>query len=55
MHFELSPLIVWNALWKVNTYSEFHVYTFSNNRDMRKCQFYLSQKRGLILKKNNAF
>ena len=38
MHFELSPLIVWIALWIVNTYSEFQVNIFSNNRDMTKCQ-----------------
>ena len=32
MHFELSPLILWIALWIVNTYSEFQVNIFSNNR-----------------------
>ena len=34
MHFELSPLIVWIALWIVNTYSEFQVNIFSNKRDV---------------------
>ena len=39
MHFELSPLIVWIALWIVKKYSEFQVYSiFSNNRDISKCQ-----------------
>ena len=37
MHFEFSPLIVWIALWIVNTYSEFQVNIFSNNRDITKC------------------
>ena len=32
MHFELSPLIVWIALWAVNTYSEFQENIFNNNR-----------------------
>ena len=36
MHFELSPLIVWIALWIVKTYSEFQVNIFSNNRDIEK-------------------
>ena len=36
-HFELSPLIVWIALW-MNTYSECHVNIFSNNIDVTKCQ-----------------
>ena len=36
MHFELSPLIVWIALWIVNTYSKFEVIIFSNNRDITK-------------------
>ena len=35
--FELSPLIVWIVLWRVNTYSEFQVNIFSNNRDIKKC------------------
>ena len=39
MHFELSASIVWIALWIVNTYSEFQVNIFSNNRDITKCQF----------------
>ena len=38
MHFELSSLIVWITLWIVNTYSEFQVNIFSNNRDITKCQ-----------------
>ena len=38
MHFELSSLIVWIALWTVNTYSKLQVNTFSNNRDITKCQ-----------------
>ena len=28
MHFELSPLIVWIAVWLVNAYSEFQVNIF---------------------------
>ena len=38
MHFELSPLIVWVALWIVNTCSEFQVNIFSIDRDITKCQ-----------------
>ena len=38
MHFELSPLIVWIALWMVNTYSKFQINIFSNHRDITKCQ-----------------
>ena len=38
MHFEVSPLIVWIALWIVKTYSEFQVNIFSNIRDITKCQ-----------------
>ena len=38
MLFELSPLIVWIALWIEKTYSEFQVNIFSNNRDITKCQ-----------------
>ena len=38
MHFELFSLIVWIALWIENTYSEFQVHIFSNNRDSTKCQ-----------------
>ena len=41
MHFELSPLIVWIVIWITNTYSEFEVNIFSNNRDMTKCQCFL--------------
>ena len=40
MHFELSPLIVWIALWIVNKYSEFQVNIFSNNQDITKCEFH---------------
>ena len=36
MHFELSPVIVWIALWIVDTYFEFHVNIFSYNRDNTK-------------------
>ena len=36
LHFELSLLIVWIALWIVKTYSEFQVIIFSNNRDITK-------------------
>ena len=52
MHFELSPLIVWIALWIVNTYSEFQVYIFGNDRDITKCQsfVFLSGRRGIILR-----
>ena len=39
MHFELSPLIIWIALWIVNTYSKFQVNIFSNKRNITKCQF----------------
>ena len=39
MNFEMSPLIVWIALWKVNTFCEFQVNIFSNNRDVTKYQF----------------
>ena len=38
MNSELSPLIVWIALWIVNKFSEFQVNIFSNNRDITKCQ-----------------
>ena len=38
MHIELSLLIVKTALWTVNTYSNFQVNIFSNNRDITKCQ-----------------
>ena len=37
MYFEWSPLIVWIALWMVNTYSKYQVNIFSNNRDITKC------------------
>ena len=46
MHFELSPLIVWIALWIVNTRHEFpvniqfQVNIFDNNRDITKCQLF---------------
>ena len=36
MHSELSPLIVFIALWKMNTCSEFQVNIFSNNRGTSK-------------------
>ena len=42
MHFELSPLIVlWIALWIVNTYSEFQVSIFSNNKRYYKMSQFL--------------
>ena len=40
-HFELSPMIVWNALWVVNTYSEGQVNTFRSNRDITKFHGFL--------------
>ena len=43
MHFELSPLIVWIALWIVNTYFEFQVNIFSNNRDISKCHSFCTR------------
>ena len=38
VHLELSPLIVWIALWIVNTYFKFQVNTFCHNIDITKCQ-----------------
>ena len=38
MHSELSPFIVWIALWIMNTYFEFQVNICYNNRDITKCQ-----------------
>ena len=38
MHFESSRLIVWIALWIVNTYFQFQGNVFSNNRDITNCQ-----------------
>ena len=37
MHFELSPLIVWIALWIVDKYAEFQVNISSNNGYITKC------------------
>ena len=54
-HFELSPLIVRIALWKVNTYLQFQVNTFSNNRDIAKCQSFSKSKKGLNSENKNAF
>ena len=34
----LPPLLVWVPLLIVNNYSEFQENSFSNNRDIRKCQ-----------------
>ena len=51
MHFELSSLIVWIALWIANTYSEFQVNFFSNNRDITKGQSFSKLKKGIILRK----
>ena len=48
MHFELSPLIVWIALWIVNKYFEFQVNIFSNDRDITKYHKSLSQKGALF-------
>ena len=39
MHFELSPLMVCIALWKVNTYSKFQVNILSNHRDYKLSKF----------------
>ena len=39
MHFQLSPFILWNALWIVNTYSGFQVSFFSDNRDYKMAKF----------------
>ena len=38
MHFELSPLKVWIALWTVNTYLEFQVNIFSDDCGISECQ-----------------
>ena len=38
MHFEISLLIVWIAVWIVNTNFEFQVNIFGSNRDITKCQ-----------------
>ena len=46
MHFELSPLIIWISLWIVNTYSEFQVHIFCNNRDITKCQKFSQNSNG---------
>ena len=37
---EKNILIVWIALWILNTYSEFQVNIFSNKRDITICQFF---------------
>ena len=57
MHFKLSPLIEWIALWIVNTYSEFEVNIFSNNKDNTKCQSFSKSNEGhyIILKKKKHF
>ena len=39
MHFELSPSIVWIALWILNTCSEFQVNTFNNQRYHKMSKF----------------
>ena len=44
--FGLSHLIVWIALWIVNTYSEFQVNIFCYNRDITKCQGFSMSKKG---------
>ena len=37
MQVKLSPLIVRIALWIVNTYIEFQINIFNNNKDITKC------------------
>ena len=39
MHFELSPLVVWIALWIVNTSSKFQVNIFSNEKHYKMSVF----------------
>ena len=39
MHFELSPLIEWIALWTVKTYFKFQVNIFSYNRYYKTSKF----------------
>ena len=39
-NFELYPLMAWTALWIVNTFSEFQVIIFGNNRYITKCQIF---------------
>ena len=39
---DLSPLIVWIFLSILNTYSEFQVNIFCNNRDITKCQSFFT-------------
>ena len=46
MHFELSPLIVWIALWIVNTYFDFQINIFGNDRDITKCKSFRKPKKG---------
>ena len=46
MHFELSPLIVWIALWIVDTFPEFQVNIFSNNRDITNVTVFCKSKKG---------
>ena len=41
MHFELSPSIIWPALWIVNTYTVFQVNIFSNETDIKKMSKFL--------------
>ena len=55
MHSELSPLIVWIAVWIVNTYSKFQVNIFSNNRDIAKCQRFCKSMTTLRLKQYLGF
>ena len=52
----MSPLIVWIVLWIMNTYSEFHVNIFSNNRDVKNVKVFHKSffTRGIILKKKKC-
>ena len=43
MHFELSPLIVWIALWIVNTYTEFQVNIFSITEILQNVEVFVQQ------------
>ena len=45
--FELSPLIVWIALWIVNTNSEFQVNIFSNNTEILQVSKKVEVEKGI--------
>ena len=51
MHSELPPLIVWIALWMVNTYSKFQLISSVNTDTKKNVKVFVSQKMGIILKK----